>query len=189
MKKLSFVVFGLIASAFAAGACSSTPSQTPSTGDGGTGTTTGSDGGSQSDSGSDGSDPGKNETPTGDAGTGDAGTDAAAQPAKEVNGCTSYVDRTAADADRDIVWDFSINTEEERCMKVKVGQKDTFVKTDMTPGNFNFHPLGAQGGDTPSPFPGALNASTGEVTFANAGTFGFVCTAHSSMNGAIYVVP
>jgi plastocyanin len=188
MKKLSFVMFGIVATAFTAEACSSDPSpSTPST-DGGTQTPAPSDAGTAADSGEAKLDASSDASPSTDAGTDGASPPATPAP-KEVNGCTSYVDRTATGADRDIVWDFSIDEEEERCMKVKVGQKVIFVNPNMTPGNFSFHPLGAQGGDTPSPFPGALNTSTGEVTFANVGTFGYFCTAHPSMNGAIYVVP
>ncbi len=198
IKKLQFIAIGLLATGLATEACSSseTAKTTADAGASGASGASGSSGtsgpsGTSGSSGSSGAS-GSSGTPATDAGSdasNDAGTDAAVPPAKEVNGCTSYVDRTAADADRDLIWDFSIDTDTERCMKVKVGQQVRFLEDENTPGNFGFHPLGAQGGDAPSPFPGALNAQTGAVTFANAGTFGYYCTAHPSMNGAIYVVP
>jgi len=91
-----------------------------------------------------------------------------------------YLDRTATGADRQLNWDFSIATDPERCLQVRVGQ------TVVWNGNLDSHPLGAQGGDTPNPIASHVN---GSVTFNTVGTYGFVCLSHSSMKGAIKVVP
>ena len=106
---------------------------------------------------------------------------AARAEAQVVQGCQpdQYLDRTAAGADRQITWDFSIVTDPERCLQVKVGQ--TVVWT----GDFDTHPLAGQGGDNPNPIGLHVN---GAVTFTNAGTFGFHCLNHSVMVGAIKVV-
>jgi hypothetical protein len=90
-----------------------------------------------------------------------------------------YLDRTAAGADRQLTWDFSIATDPERCLQVRTGQ------TVVWQGDFETHPLGGQGGDNPNPI--GLNVN-GSVTFNTAGTFGFTCLVHSSMKGAIQVV-
>lgn len=96
-----------------------------------------------------------------------------------VNGCTAFEDQTAATAARKIVWDTSVASKANRCMKVKVGQTVAYE------GNFATHPLGAAGGDSPSPF--ASVPDTGKVTFDRAGTFGYVCRVHPSMTGAVLV--
>ena len=74
-------------------------------------------------------------------------------------------------------------------MKIKRGQKVTFATDDTgsTPADFDAHPLGAQGGDTPNPVESALEKNTGEVSFATAGEFGYICTVHPVMIGAIVV--
>lgn len=79
-----------------------------------------------------------------------------------------------------MVWDLTVASSPSRCMTVKKGQTVAFE------GNFTSHPLVAAGGDSPNPF--ASVADTGKVTFAATGTFGFVCSNHSSMTGAIKVV-
>ena len=63
-------------------------------------------------------------------------------------------------------------------MKIKAGQTVTWK------GDHTLHPLGAKGGDASNPI---KEAET--VTFPAAGTFGYVCTAHATMTGAILVVP
>jgi hypothetical protein len=90
-----------------------------------------------------------------------------------------YLDRTATNADRELNWDFGIETDPEHCLQVAVGQKVTWV------GNQENHPLGGQGGDNPNPI--GLNEN-GVVTFTTPGTFGFFCLNHSTMKGAIRVV-
>jgi plastocyanin len=100
---------------------------------------------------------------------------AAASPAD----CTDYADRTASGADRALNWDLSIPNNAGRCMKIKVGQTVRWV------GSFSFHPLDNDGGDTPNPIMG--HDATGNVTFAQAGTFGYVCGVHPVMTGAIQV--
>lgn len=92
----------------------------------------------------------------------------------------AYLDRTAPAASRQLTWDFSIATDPARCLKVQVGQ------TVVWNGDFDTHPLGGSGGDTPNPIGLHVN---GSVTFNAVGTFGFTCLVHSSMKGAILVVP
>lgn len=91
-----------------------------------------------------------------------------------------YVDRTATSADREITWGFSIQSDPERCMRVRVGQSVTFI------GSFGAHPLDPEGGDLPSPIAAHTD---GRVTFTTAGTFGYVCGFHPQMKGAVHVVP
>jgi len=98
-----------------------------------------------------------------------------------LNGCSSYVDRTADDADRTLNWTYGIDSDPERCIKIKVGQTVTFE------GNLNTHPIDAQGGDASNPFTGA-ESSTPTFTFTRAGIFGFVCVYHEEMQGAVWVV-
>jgi plastocyanin len=126
------------------------------------------------------------KTPKGDGGsdatTSDASNDASTDAAALVNGCTSYLDATTNGDLRTLTWDFGIASSTQRCLIVKAGQTVTFM------GDFDFHPLAASGGDTPSPFQNGANGQS-VVSFANTGTFGYVCVNHGSMNGAIRVVP
>jgi plastocyanin len=94
--------------------------------------------------------------------------------------CTAYVDRTAAGADRNLNWVLSISSNPARCMTVQVGQTVTWS------GSFSSHPLINDGGDTPNPIEG--HDATGHVTFTKAGTFGYICSIHATMTGAIQVV-
>ena len=105
----------------------------------------------------------------------------ASAQAQAINGCldTQYLDRTATGADRQLAWDFSISSDPERCMQVRVGQTVTWS------GDLGVHPLGGSGGDSPNPI--GLHQN-GSVTFNTVGSFGFVCLSHSSMKGAIKVV-
>jgi plastocyanin len=139
-----------------------------------------SDGGAASSSGSSGA-------------TGDGGSSGGGDSGATVNGCTSFKDETAAVNAQGVLipWDVAIANGELRCVKVKVGTTVTFE------GNFTTHPLTPQGGDTPSPFAGIeariSNPGTPEerapTELKTAGTFGFACTTHSTMKGAILVVP
>lgn len=117
---------------------------------------------------------------------------ASVAPSEVLNTCGSYVDRTAADADREIKWDLSVGGEAERCMTVKVGQTVSFR------GNFTSHPLKAKGGDSPSLFSQAADLVSNQglageeytpFEFKTAGTFGYVCEKHPSMTGVIRVIP
>lgn len=63
---------------------------------------------------------------------------------------------------------------------MRVGQSVSWI------GDLDHHPLGGSGGDTPNPI--SLHQN-GSVTFMRAGTFGYVCLAHSPMKGAIQVLP
>jgi plastocyanin len=120
----------------------------------------------------------------GDTGGGDSGgePDAAEDAGDvEVNSCKVFVDRSAAGASRTLTWDFGIATAPERCLTIKKGQAVTFS------GDFATHPLLGSGGDKPNPLASA-DPSTGIVTFAATGTFGFVCGNHPAMTGAIKVI-
>lgn len=119
-------------------------------------------------------------TPTDSGTTTDAApaVDAATPNGPLLNGCSQYVDRTADAASRTLVWSFSIADAPERCIIVKAGQTVTFQ------GDHTIHPLGAKGGDPNSPI-----TNVADVKFANAGTFGYVCTNHPSMTGVVYVLP
>lgn len=102
--------------------------------------------------------------------------------AQAVQGCqpAQFQDRTTSnDEGRSLGWDFGITTAPERCMQVRVGQSVQWN------GDFDNHPLAGSGGDAPNPI--SLHQS-GKVTFNQAGTFGYVCLAHSPMKGAIKVV-
>lgn len=104
------------------------------------------------------------------------GTGSTAPTGPQLNGCTTYTDRTADTAKREITWGFSVASTPEACMKIKVGQTVTWT------GDLGQHPLGPKGGDTPTPI---TNANTAK--FDKAGTFGFVCTSHATMQGTIVV--
>lgn len=113
-------------------------------------------------------------------------------PDTSVNECRNYVDRTASDADREISWDLSVANQPERCIRVKVGQTVTFR------GNFTEHPLKGQNGDDENPFglafslildAGVAGQERTPMNFTTAGTFGFTCSVHNQMMGAVQVVP
>ena len=147
-----------------------------SSSDGGTGTTAdggaGDGGGTGDGGGGGGGDGGKV-----DSGGGDGGGDGGLTP---VNACNTFVDLSAAAANRTLTWDFAIAQAPERCAIVKKGQDVTFK------GDFAVHPLNASGGQTPNPI--STVDATGKVTFTAAGTFGFQCGFHPSMTGAIRVI-
>jgi len=71
-------------------------------------------------------------------------------------------------------------------MKIKVGQSVTFVAQGGGVPDFLSHPIGANGGDPGNPITN-IDTDTGEATFPTAGTFGFTCTNHPAMIGAIQV--
>jgi plastocyanin len=117
---------------------------------------------------------------------GDSGTDATTA----LNGCAAFVDRSAEDAARNLQWDLGVGQRPERCMKIKVGQSLKLSQDGaFTPADLGAHPVGAAGGDTPSPFTDPGVDAAGNVLFEKAGSFGFHCTIHSNMNGVIQVVP
>lgn len=120
-------------------------------------------------------------TPTTGASSGSSGATSSSSggAATTVNGRTSFVDQTAGSAPRKIVWDTSLASNPNRCMKVKVGQTVAYE------GELAIHPLAPSGGDTPTAF--SNSAANGKVTFPRAGTFGYACAVHPSMTGAILV--
>lgn len=112
---------------------------------------------------------------------GDRGSGSGGSGEVSVNGCVDYVDRSLAEANRDISWNLDLSLDPERCLAISVGQSVTWN------GNFSFHPLSGFGGDTPNPIGSAEAGNTLEVTFAGAGTFGFICGQHVEMQGAIFL--
>lgn len=96
----------------------------------------------------------------------------------ELNGCEKYENQVAPSASRTIVWDGTVAAQPGRCMKIKAGQSVEFD------GDFIEHPLSAFGGDSPNPI-----SSQTSVRFAEPGLFGYLCTIHGSMTGAIWVIP
>lgn len=112
----------------------------------------------------------------------DGGTGAVAgsrdEPPHELNGCSEYEAQVGPSAGRTILWDGSVPDQPARCMKIRAWQSVVFE------GDFVEHPLVALGGDTPSPV-----TSETSILFAEPGLFGYVCTFHDWMTGAIWVVP
>lgn len=157
---------------------SSNGSSTSSSGSSG-----GSSSGSTSSSSSSSSSSGGSSGSTSSSSSGSSGTDAG----EKIGGCSTFEDRSADTASRSIKWDFGVVQLPERCMKIKVGQTVTWSDGASGPADFVSHPLGANGGDTPNPVPN-VDKATGNVTFTKAGTFGYLCTNHPAMIGAIQVV-
>jgi plastocyanin len=139
----------------------STSSSSSSSSSGGT-----ADGGGAKDSG----------TPPGTDAGADGGVDTS------VNACKTFKDETAAGSARTITWAFSVSSSPERCMRVKKGQAVTWN------GDFASHPLGPKGGDSPNPISAGAVGTAAAVTFPTAGVFGYECTIHPGMTGAIEVV-
>ncbi len=115
-----------------------------------------------------------------------AGTDAGkdTSPPKDsgaavINGCAD----TDYKAVKTITWGFGLTP---ACVTVKVGDTVTWN------GDFTAHPLDAFSGDTPNPIAGANATAAGGVVavkFTSAGTFGYHCTIHASLLGAVRVTP
>jgi hypothetical protein len=121
---------------------------------------------------------GSESEPGGAAGhTAGGGAGGSGSEVPELNGCTTYLDRTDPGASRKVTWDASIAFAPERCLKIRVHQEVEFD------GDFDAHPLEPLGGDMPSPF------SSARWTFSRPGVFGYICSIHSEMTGAIWVVP
>lgn len=155
-------------------ACSS-ESSNPSSSSGATSSSGGSSSGASSSGGS---------SSGGSSSGGSSGTPVDAG----VGNCQTFVDKTADDAARVLIWDTTLFNKPERCMKVKVGQKVKFTSDGAAPADFGSHPIGANGGDASNPVT-TVDTTTGELTLPSAGTFGFMCTIHPSMIGAFEVVP
>ena len=109
---------------------------------------------------------------------------------KLINGCVTFQDGTLMAGDRYIDWGTGTGTPAlfpalaERCLTVKVGQTVKFG------GDFTAHPLAAAGGgDTPAIPSKSSGQEDYEVPFNTVGTFGYTCTVHASMTGAIHVIP
>ncbi len=120
-----------------------------------------------------------------DSGSGpaDGATSDASVEGSAVNGCTTYEDRTAASADRTIVWIRSVGTV---CLRIKTGQSVTWNPKAT---DFASHPLKPSGGGATNPIVAQGPGAAPYVQpFASAGTFGFVCGFHFDMTGAIQVV-
>lgn len=119
----------------------------------------------------------------------DAGLEAEASADDLIQGCGTFVDHSADDGGvESLLWDQSIAVSDDRCSQIKAGQTVIFGNGIGGPGDFTQHPLLGFEGDTPSPF-NNLNYQTGAVVFPTPGTFGFQCSTHPPMKGAIKVVP
>ena len=150
----------------------------PGSSTGGSGPQAGAPSSAGSGNGGEGGAGGSESEPGGAAGravSGGAGGSGPEPP--ELNGCIEYVDRTAPSALRTVLWDASIAFAAERCLKIRAHQDVVFD------GDFDAHPLEPLGGDMPSPFSG------GHWSFSRPGVFGYICSIHSEMTGAIWVVP
>jgi plastocyanin len=109
------------------------------------------------------------------------------------NDCTNIDfdqnDESAPDASRNIVFSFHANVQQyaPRCIRIAAGESVTWE------GDFTDHPLVGAGGDVPNPVDLAAISSgtTGTITFAKAGWYGFECKVHESPSeyGAILVTP
>jgi plastocyanin len=119
-----------------------------------------------------------------------APVDSGADTGGALNGCTTFVDRTADDAERNLKWDLDIAQAPARCMKIKVGQSlKLSADGSFTPADLGAHPVEALGGDEPSPFTDPGVDAAGNVVFDKAGSFGFGCEVHgTAMTGVILVV-
>jgi plastocyanin len=101
-----------------------------------------------------------------------------------VNGCVNFENESGPGSNAYIEFKNPLNAT-EKCIQIRVGQ---VVKFGPSP-DFQTHPLVPSGGDTPNPIPAH---STGDddfsVTFPTVGTYGFKCSNHPTMTGAIKVV-
>jgi plastocyanin len=128
-------------------------------------------------------------SPTNDGGMDSGGMDSGgmdtAMEAAVVNGCTAFTDDTASATPT--ITGPSTSTPAQftpNCVHIKVGQSVTW-NVNMGP-----HPLGASGGNTPTPIQTTMTGTTVTFAFPNAGTFGFQCQNHpGTMFGAVEVTP
>lgn len=172
MRTWTILGAGLLASLLTF-SCSSDTGST----DGGNGDSGGGDSGGK-DSSADTGTPSDSGSP--DSGPSDSGS--MGDVPFTLNGCTDndFVDRSAANANRTITWDFSV---QPKCILVAKGQTVTWQ------GTLTAHPLAPFNGDMPNPI---MNTSTGTsvmFTFPNAGNYGFHCNIHASMQGVVRVKP
>ncbi len=100
-----------------------------------------------------------------------------------LNGCSSYVDKTASGASITFPMAGAPMQYQPACVHIKAGQTVTWT------GSFSSHPLIPEGGGTPNPTPDTSTGTTTTMTFPNAGTYGYGCGIHASMMGAIQVTP
>lgn len=138
------------------------------------------------------------EASAGDSGHPDAGhgnpeagsPDAGAACPVAFAGCTTFVDATAASANRTIVYrDFAYDP---ACLRVQAGQSVTFEGATATD-NFLRHPLVQSCGPQADVLV-AKQGKTATLTLTTAGLYGYYCLDHGNavgqvMSGAIEVVP
>jgi len=105
-------------------------------------------------------------------------------PPPVVNGCSSYVDMTANGATINGPSNAAPAQFSPNCVHVRAGQSVTWNV------ELSAHPLGASGGDTPSPITTTVSGNSVTFAFPNAGAFGYHCLAHPTiMFGAVWVTP
>ena len=103
-------------------------------------------------------------------------------------GCTTYTDRTAAGASREVSFGGGLGLSySPKCIKIKKGQTITFK------GSFAGHPLKASCEEATA-IPATNSGTTKTVTFNTPGYYSYYCTFHSStsgsgMAGSIFVEP
>lgn len=176
MNKLTLTLasFFLVGGVMSIAACSSDSGDDDTSSSSSSGATTSSSGGGSS---SGGSSSGNNTSSSGggsSSGGSSGGTSA-------LNGCTNFTDKTA-ESSTEVTFSNPI-PEAQRCQKIKVGTTVTWK------GVGSAHPLVRQGGDDGSPIPEApVNDGDQTYTFDTVGKFGYVCSVHSNMQGAIEVV-
>ncbi|HSQ62742.1 MAG TPA: plastocyanin/azurin family copper-binding protein [Polyangiaceae bacterium] len=136
------------------------------------------------DSGNQGTDSGAKDSGGGsDSATGSDSGDGGGDAATPVNGCTTFTDFTADGGTITFPTGASPAQYSPNCVAIKVHQSVTWT------GSFTSHPLVPKGGSTPTPITATSTGTTKTFTFDNAGTYGYGCQIHPSMQGAVEVTP
>ncbi|HSQ61685.1 MAG TPA: plastocyanin/azurin family copper-binding protein, partial [Polyangiaceae bacterium] len=141
-------------------------------------------GGGTDDAGTDSGNPGNDSGTTDGAPGKDSGLpDAAGDAAAPVNGCVNFTDFTADGGTITFPTGAAPAQYSPNCVAIKVHQSVTWT------GSFTSHPLVPKGGSTPTPITATSTGTTATFTFDNAGTYGYGCQIHPSMQGAVEVTP
>jgi len=117
--------------------------------------------------------------------TGDsAGDGAPAECPSSYAGCTTYEDRTATNASREVDFGGALGMNfVPKCSMIKAGQSVIFV------GNFAIHPLAQVCGPADVIVDGT--GTSAQFMFTTPGTYNYKCVVHEAfgMKGSIQVVP
>ncbi len=95
-----------------------------------------------------------------------------------VNGCTKAT-ATELPANKSLIIMWNFNTKD--CFKGKAGAS---VKFD---GNLKLHPLAGGENNVKDPSSPISQHNNGVIQFTKAGTFGYFCEKHASMQGAFFI--